>query len=150
MGEMSPATVLAVTDNGWLLASEAEDGGVRVEKCSLSDTLLLELTSILLLGPTKGRLYFGGFGIELVPAGALLVTERELVLIADQKTPRELGEADLQNFGGIITHFPMARLADFHIIHDLAFLLSKCTQGTAEKNWRSCFRRVMKEQYHRR
>jgi hypothetical protein len=42
--------VLAVTNNGWLLASETEDGGATVEKSNFSDTLFLELKSILLLG----------------------------------------------------------------------------------------------------
>jgi len=46
----SPATVLAVTNTGWLVASESEDGGATVEMSDYNDTLLLELTSILLLG----------------------------------------------------------------------------------------------------
>jgi hypothetical protein len=32
--EKSPATVLAVTNNGWLVASETEDGGATVERLS--------------------------------------------------------------------------------------------------------------------
>jgi hypothetical protein len=192
--EMRPATLLAVTDKGWLLASKAEGGGVSVERCGFSDTLFLEFTSILLLGqlkidfasggtshsaalrfdtvdeknyreaidvvlagiaqtggpndykgdedasafkdwpvefqndakeyrPAGQRLLsatywpavIGGFRRELAPAGALLVTERELVLIADQKAPTELPEADLQKFGRIVTYFPTVRLAGFHI-----------------------------------
>ncbi len=46
----SPATVLAVTNTGWLVASESEDGGAIVEMSDYNDTLFLELTSILLLG----------------------------------------------------------------------------------------------------
>jgi hypothetical protein len=49
--EKSPATVLAVTDNGWLVASETE--AAAVEKSDFSETLFLELTSILLLGQLK-------------------------------------------------------------------------------------------------
>src|SRR5260221_14748749 len=41
--EKSPATVLAVTNNGWLVASETEDGGAAVEKSDFSDTLYLQL-----------------------------------------------------------------------------------------------------------
>jgi hypothetical protein len=49
-GEKSPATLLAVTNNGWLVASETEDGGAVLVKSDFSNTLLFELTSILLLG----------------------------------------------------------------------------------------------------
>lgn len=48
--EKSPATVLAVNDSGWLVASETEEGGASIEKSNFSDTLFLELTSILLSG----------------------------------------------------------------------------------------------------
>jgi hypothetical protein len=48
--EQSPATVLAVTNNGWLVASETEDGGAALEESDFSDTLFLELTSVLLSG----------------------------------------------------------------------------------------------------
>jgi hypothetical protein len=48
--EKSPATLLAVTDNGWLVASETEEGGAALVKSDFSNTLFFELTSILLLG----------------------------------------------------------------------------------------------------
>jgi len=51
--EKSPATLLAVTNNGWFVASETEDGGSALEKSDFSDTLFLELTSILLLGQLR-------------------------------------------------------------------------------------------------
>src|SRR6266446_1180641 len=51
--EKSPATVLAVTNNGWLVASETEDGSATLQKSDFSDTLFLELTSILLLGQLR-------------------------------------------------------------------------------------------------
>jgi hypothetical protein len=190
---LAPATVLAIVDDGWLVATEEEDS-VEVEKCSFSDTLLLELTSILLSGelkiyfasvgtcypaviqfntvgealyreavgimldgidqtvallpgadavagfetwPMKFRLeaeryrpkgrrllaatqwpaVTGGFDRELSPAGALLVTERELVLISEQKTSPRQHVGDLHRFGGIITYFPLLRLSDFHVSH---------------------------------
>jgi len=47
--EKTPATVLAVTNHGWLVVSETETGGATVEKSNFSDTLYLELKSILLL-----------------------------------------------------------------------------------------------------
>src|SRR5215813_3790880 len=49
-GEESPATVLAVTDTGWLVASQTEDGGATIENSDFNNTLFLELTSILLVG----------------------------------------------------------------------------------------------------
>jgi len=192
--ERSPATVLAVTDSGWLVASETEEGGASVEKSNFSDTLFLELTSVLLSGrlricfATVGTSYsatmmfdtvgeefyreaidlmldgidqtvtppgkndgdaasitevwplkfrteaeryrpkgqrllaatqwpaiFGGFERELAPAGALLLTERELVLISEEKTSPRRHSGDLHEFGGIITYFPLVRLADFHL-----------------------------------
>src|ERR1700729_2096800 len=48
--ERSSATVLAVTSEGWLVASENESGGVSIQTSSFRDTLFLELTSILLWG----------------------------------------------------------------------------------------------------
>jgi hypothetical protein len=48
--EKSPATLLAVTNYGWLVASETEDGGAALVKSDFSSTLFFELTSILLLG----------------------------------------------------------------------------------------------------
>jgi hypothetical protein len=53
LGERTFATVLAVTDKGWLLVSETEDGGTHVEKSDFGDTLFLELASILLSGQFK-------------------------------------------------------------------------------------------------
>ena len=51
--EKSPATVLAVANNGWLMVSETEDGSAALQKSDFSDTLFLELTSILLLGQLR-------------------------------------------------------------------------------------------------
>jgi hypothetical protein len=48
--EKSPATVLAVTNDGWLVASETEGGGAVLVKSDFNNTLFFELTSILLLG----------------------------------------------------------------------------------------------------
>jgi hypothetical protein len=201
--EKTPATVLAVTNNSWLVASETEGDGAAVEKSKFSDTLYLELKSILLLGqlricfarvdksysvtirfetvedhfyreaidlilagidpaltgtveegrseasifegwPMKIRneaqrywprgLQFlaaiqwqavsGGTHGQLAPAGALLATERELVVISEEKEflterPPETPSADESKaiFGGIITFIPRVRLKDFHVSH---------------------------------
>src|SRR5258708_21762215 len=54
MGDQkSPATVLAVTNPGWLVASETEEGSATLEKSDFSNTLFLELTSIFLFGQLK-------------------------------------------------------------------------------------------------
>ncbi len=198
--EKTPATVLAVTNDGWLVASETEDGGASVEKSDFSETLFLELTSLLLFGQfriyfaTVGTAYsatvrfdtvgeefyreaidlilksadhtgapaapndrnadltleawplkfrteaeryrpkgqrlsaaiqwpaiFDGFQRELAPAGALLITERELVLISEEKKSPRQHAGDFHEFGGIITYFPLARLADFHVSHHERF-----------------------------
>jgi hypothetical protein len=191
--EKVPATVLVVTDDGWLVVSENQDGGISGEQCKFNDTLFLELTSIVLWGQLKidfastgtsysavirfstaeERLYReaidlvldgidrtrasqsekdrgtaevlkdwpfkfrnevlqylpkgqsllaaaqwpairGGYRRELAPAGALLVTERELVLIAEEKAP-DWYYGEWAKYGGIITYFPLARLDDFHV-----------------------------------
>ena len=46
----SRATVLAVTSNRWLVASENEDGGVSLEKADFDETLFVELSSVLISG----------------------------------------------------------------------------------------------------
>src|SRR6516162_10674092 len=201
--EKTPATVLAVTNNGWLVASESADGSGAVEKSSFTDTLYLELKSILLLGQLricfaavdksysvtirfetvedhfyregidlilagidpaltgtveegrseasmfegwpmkirneaqrywpKGQRFLaaiqwaavlGGSQEELAPAGALLVTERELVVISEEKEfaaegPPEARPANETKaiFGGIIRFVPRVRLKDFSVSH---------------------------------
>jgi hypothetical protein len=54
----------------------------------------------------------GGFGRELAPAAALVATERELVLISDERAwvrgPR------LAKYGHIATYLPLVRLARAH------------------------------------
>jgi hypothetical protein len=185
----SPATVLAITGKGWLVASENEDGGISVEKATFDETLFVEIASILISGrltihfATVGTAYSAtmkfemveidyyleairlildginrkssaasgtvpnaalmteswpwkfradvqryraqgqtisaavqwpavsaAFQRELAPAGALLVTDRELILISE-------ADAGPVHSGTIITYFPVARLADFHVGH---------------------------------
>jgi hypothetical protein len=204
MGDQkSPATVLAVTNHGWLVASETEEGSATLEKSDFSNTLFLELTSIFLFGQLKicfaavstsysvtikfetveDELYreaidlilagvdpaltgvarrdrseasmfeawpmkirneaqrfspkgqrflaviqwpaiFGGDKRQLAPHGALLITERELVAISeDRDSSSESSSAEdlKEKFGGIITFVPRVRLADFHVSHQESF-----------------------------
>ena len=196
-----PATVLTLTNRRWLIVSEA-DQGPMVHACDFSDTLLLELTSVLLSWQLKidfikdsatrfstiqfhgamgaiQELYFpaielvlngisetardtlarkddaailldgwpagfrnvalhylpddghlvsavrwpatsSGFRRELIPAGALLLAARELVLIAERPLPwARLQEHE--KLGIIITYFPLIRLAQFNISHHERF-----------------------------
>ena len=53
LDDKTAATVLAVTNKGWLIVSEAEDGSAYVEESDFGDTLFLELVSILLYGQFK-------------------------------------------------------------------------------------------------
>jgi hypothetical protein len=201
--EKSPATVLAITNNGWFVASETGSGNATVAKSSFSDTLFLELKSVLLSGrlriffasqgnsspvtikfetvedelyrdaidlilasidpaltgltdtdrnkasifegwPMKVRneaqrysprgqrflaaihwpAILGGGREQFAPAGALLISERELVIIAEEKAfssesaPEDASaEAPKEIFGGIITFVPRVRLKDFQISH---------------------------------
>jgi hypothetical protein len=194
--ESSSATVLAVTSNKWVLATENEAGDVTIQASNFPDTLFLELTSILLWGQLKvhfvmagksdiailrfdtvGEQFYldainlildgidqtlttsveivsdresklipgswpvhfrneaqryqpkgqrllaatqwpaviDGFRRELSPASALLVTEREFVLIAEEKTSPRQHVGDQHHFGGIITYIPIAQLIDFQL-----------------------------------
>ena len=59
-GGTIPATVLAVVERRWLMASEGEAGRVTVTESGFDDTLLLELTSVLLHGQLKIDFVDGG------------------------------------------------------------------------------------------
>jgi hypothetical protein len=205
--EKAPATVLAVTNTGWVVASESESGSATIDKSDFNDTLFLELRSILLSGQLKiayaavntsrsvtikfetvedefyraaielilvgidpalagvgekdlnedsmldgwpmkvrneaqrywpgGQRFlaainlpaiFGRSEEQLAPHGALLITERELVVISEEKdslvehTPNAPSAAEpKENFGGIITVVPRVRLADFNVSHQEGF-----------------------------
>jgi hypothetical protein len=194
------ATLLVLTNDAWFLASENGDGSVSLDKCSFSETLFLQITSIVLWGsfqidyasvgtsysaviwfstvgeefykeavdfvlrridqaetpaieesgaldsaleswprhfrsqalryrPARQRLLgmtlwpalLGGFRRELAPAAALLVFERELVLISDEKAPSWAEDGSAAKLGGIVTYFPLVRLADYHVSHQERF-----------------------------
>src|SRR6266436_2411017 len=71
---------------------------------------------------------FGGPQGELAPAGALLITERELVVITEEKEFAAESRAEAPSalepkeiFGGIVTFVPRVRLRDFHVSHQENF-----------------------------
>jgi len=57
----------------------------------------------------------GGFSRELAPAVAVLLTDRHIVIIADEKSSRWFHFRHHAKYGAIITYFPRNRLADFRI-----------------------------------
>ena len=60
-----------------------------------------------LLAAIEWSAIVGGFRREIAPAAALMITERELVIIAYEKTP-EGHQGELAKYGGVITYFPLA------------------------------------------
>jgi hypothetical protein len=64
-----------------------------------------------ILAATRWPSVVDGLRRPLCAAGALLVTERELVLISQQKTSHRFHAAGVGN----IIYFPLARLWDFHV-----------------------------------
>jgi hypothetical protein len=227
--EESPATLLAVTTDGWLVATETEDGGTVLVKSDFSNTLFFELTSILLLGqliitysdagnartvtinfervedefyheaivlmlasidpsrtPLAGKVrnetsMFEAWPMkfrneaqrywpegqrmlaaiqwpanhqQLVAAGALLMTERELILLSEGKSAEELSPesssaedpketpaspippqivnpsetpsvpGNVYEFADIITFIPLVRLVDFRVSRQETGLLA--------------------------
>jgi hypothetical protein len=53
LGKSSIATLLAVIDSGWIVVSGMEAGQLRVDRARFADTLLVEVTIILLYGRLK-------------------------------------------------------------------------------------------------
>jgi hypothetical protein len=49
----SPATLLSVTDRGWLVVAGVQNANIAIACCDFANTLLIELTSILLYGRLK-------------------------------------------------------------------------------------------------
>lgn len=64
-----------------------------------------------LVGAVRWPAVHGGFGRELAPAAALLITDREILLVSEEKAwstgPRQA------KYGRVATYFPLARLARF-------------------------------------
>jgi hypothetical protein len=59
-GRRFDATVLAITNERWLMLAEEENGNVAMRGASFEDTLLFELTEILLFGQMKIDFASGG------------------------------------------------------------------------------------------
>jgi len=65
---------------------------------------------------------YGGFDREIAPAGALICTEQELVLVAEEKAPVWRSREERHDkYGEIITYFPLRSLANYRIIEQHQF-----------------------------
>jgi hypothetical protein len=198
LGQIAPATLLAVTDKGWILVSGTDEEFVSAFRRNFADTLLLELTVVLLLGrlkidfsseggqqstviafntvmlhfyqeaiwllldgmeglttsvpvedkqarplvsslplkfqnaafefrPASQHILdvvhwlsvFGGrmrwFQHELSPEAMLVLTERELICISEEKTWSWLRAGKASKYGKIITYCPLSRLESHRI-----------------------------------
>jgi hypothetical protein len=174
LGFTAPASLLAITDERWLVILE-EDSEPHIADATFDDTLLLELSMILLNGqlkldyvkegaslavavhldvvskgnyfeavesllagmearpvrtpeikraeylPRGGRLssavywetIYGGFDREIAPAGALICTERELVVVTEEKAPMwQSREESHDKYGEVISTVKSLRI--FH------------------------------------
>jgi hypothetical protein len=198
LGFNAPASLLAITDERWLVILEDKDE-LYVEQATFDDTLLIELSIILLNGQLKldfvkegasapiavqfdivsKRNYFeavesllagmesrpvawrandlvqdiknwplkfrnvaaeylpsgrrlsggicwdtiyGGFDQEIAPAGALIRTERELVLVSEEKAPVWWSRGERNDkYGEIISYFPLRCLANYRVIEQHQF-----------------------------
>jgi hypothetical protein len=198
----TPATVLAVTDQRWLIVMETRPGVMRVESASFEETLLIEFTEILLYGEMRlhfalegeahsSAAYFntvmdrfyreatllvlngiegarqgpneepstetsvlsalpfkfrnavtehvppgrnllcamhwptviGGFRRELGPAAALTVTDRELIVITEDRRRRWFESKQGPKHACIATYLPLGRLAEHRISPHSKFCL---------------------------
>jgi hypothetical protein len=58
---------------------------------------------------------YGGFHRQLAPAGALLLTDRHIIVITEEKPYGWFQFRERSHYGEIITYFPLDRLANFRI-----------------------------------
>ena len=76
--------------------------------------------SRLLHGVQWGEIY-GGFHRQLAPAAALLLTDRHLIIIAEEKPSGWFQFRERSHYGEIITYFPLDRLASFRVSEHARF-----------------------------
>jgi hypothetical protein len=95
----------------------------RVRTAIFADWPLKFRNFAIIYMPKKSQLLDGvcwremraGFGRELAPAAAVLVTDRHIVAIAEEKSSRWFQFRHHAKYGAIITYFPLNRLADSRI-----------------------------------
>jgi hypothetical protein len=205
-----PGSVLCVTDRQWVMVYEAGGHDVVVEKAVFAETLLVELTIILLYGqlkihyahddhggscacyfntvmegfytnasehvlnsidaiwhpsgerdkkilqdlkswPLKFRNYgwhylppgsklldalhwptvFGRFGREFAPAGSIFLTDRHLLVIAEERSRSWFQKKDRTRYGATITYLPRTRISGFQIRERRRFSVLELTAQSA-------------------
>jgi hypothetical protein len=70
--------------------------------------------SRLIDGVQWGGIY-GGFHRQLAPAAALLLTDRHIMIIAEEKPSSWFQFREPSHYGEVITYFPLERLAEFRV-----------------------------------
>jgi hypothetical protein len=189
-----PASVFCVTNRQWIMLHESKSGDVSLDSAAFADTLLIELTEILLYGQVRlsyaisnrsdssacyfntvmgyrytraiqriltfidgiescssekdrsilmelknwplkfrnlgwlflppdsrllGSLYWptvlGVFQRELAPAAALFLTDRHLMIMAEEKSRAWFVKRDRTKYGAITTYCPRSRISGFQI-----------------------------------
>jgi hypothetical protein len=76
--------------------------------------------SRLLNGVQWGEIY-GGFHRQLAPAAAVLLTDRHIIVIAEEKPSGWFQFRERSHYGEIITYFPLDRLASFRVSEHARF-----------------------------
>jgi len=219
MRSKSPATLLALTNQGWIVVSEAQNNNTVVAYSDFANTLLIELTCILLYGrlkidylaenrvqfisiefntvmqklyqeavqlllegmddmssvisvedkdanlmldilPFKFRSVILDFSPksqiilsmvhlpaviqgrnrwiqrELYPQAVLLLTERELMLVSEEKTRSWFRGRSTIKYGQIVTYCPLLRMESFKLLKNQqigALDIEICSQQCSEK-----------------
>jgi hypothetical protein len=189
-----PASVFCVTNRRWITAHESKSGDVRLDSAVFADSLLIELTVILLYGRMKldyatsnrsdsSEIYFntvmarmytraiqrilnfidgiescsskrdrsiltdlkdwplkfrnlgylflppgsklfgsvnwptvlGAFRHEVAPAAALFLTDRHLMIMAEEKSHAWFVKRDRTKYGAITTYCPRSRVSGFQV-----------------------------------
>jgi hypothetical protein len=193
MAKDSQPTILVVTDRGWLVVGENDADSAKVARCDFANTVLVEMTSILLYGLLRIDFATGGpvqsstihfntvtrglfqeaaelllngmdsvtmvtpvesremhpivdalplkfcnalleftpmgqralaavhwpailgqrrlwFQPELAPQAALAVTDRELLVVSEEKAWRRMRPGQTPKYGNIVTHCPFSRI----------------------------------------
>jgi len=64
---------------------------------------------------------YGGFHRQLAPAAALLLTDRHIIIIAEEKPSGWFQFRERSHYGEIITYFPLDRLANFRVSEHARF-----------------------------
>jgi hypothetical protein len=83
-------------------------------------TIYAPRSSRLLNGVQWGEIY-GGFHRQLAPAAALLLTDRHIIIVAEEKPSGWFQCRERSHYGEIITYFPLDRLASFRISEHARF-----------------------------